>query len=188
MQKYAINTVFDTPVLLCTTKQHHMQCSILLDAVKNVNHQYSSIFPQLLPKYHSINHKIQSLPDFIFPKIFSLARFQLNPSSADEKKAIFLKKQHSAPSAFAIECQLCTSSFDHARNSSIRATLDSQCSNASSLHSHISSLLLLIYAGFGWVHTFYTHPLLLADSSASRAFSHHSLNSAAKIEVRSDDW
>jgi len=135
MQKIRDKYSFDIPVLFTTTEQHHMQCSIILDAVKNVNHQHSSIFPQSLPKYRSINHKIQSLPDFIFPKIFSLARFQLDPSSADEKKAIFLKKQHSAPSAFAIECQLCTSSFDHARNSSIRATLDSQCSNVSSLNS-----------------------------------------------------
>ena len=108
-------------------------------------HQY---FHNRCQKYRSVNHKIQSLPDFIFPKIYSLARFQHVPSSADEKKAIFLKKQHSAPSAFAIECQL-----PHARNSSILATLDSQCSNVtqfpiSFFSLRILVLIMLVLAGY----------------------------------------
>jgi len=35
---------------------------------------------------------------------------------------------------------------------------------------------------------FLYQPILIADSLASSASSHHWLNSAAKIEVRSDDW
>jgi len=93
----------------------------------NHNRQY---FHNRCQNIAQINHKIQSVPDFIFPKIYSLARFQHVPSSADEKKAIFLKKQHSAPSTFATECQL-----PHARNSSIHATLDSQRSNCLNVSS-----------------------------------------------------
>jgi len=135
--------IFDIPIYYGHSETCHKQCKRILDANKmsiNHNRQY---FYNRCQKYRSINHKIQSVPDFIFPKIYSLARFQHVPSSADEKKAIFLKKQHSAPSAFATECQL-----PHARNSSIHATLDSQCFHNFPHSPRYSLPLMLVLAGY----------------------------------------
>ena len=72
---------------------------------------------------------------FYIPENILLSSISTRSQLSRREKAIFLKKQHSTPSAFAIECQL-----PHARNSSIHATLDSQCSNVSSLNSPYSSI------------------------------------------------
>jgi len=139
MQKYAINIIFHIPakstttyIIIYSVQRYWMplkcQCSIFNSistiAAKNI--------AQFTTKYNScptLYSRKNVLPS-------SIQLNQLNSSSADEKKAILLKKQHSAPSAFAIECQLRTSSFDHARNSSIRATFVSQKSNCLNTFHH----------------------------------------------------
>jgi len=61
--------------------ENNIICSVQhqLDAIKTSIITFHQVFPQSLPKYHSIDKNIQSCPTLYFPK-------NVLPSSADEKR------------------------------------------------------------------------------------------------------
>jgi len=143
-QKYAINTFSDIPIYY--DHNEHIINSVnksWTPTKLSINHirQY---FHNRCQNIAHINHKIQFPVRFIFPKIYSLARSQHVPSSADEKRLSSSRNSTALPPHSLPNVNFHT----HATH---RFTQHFTRSVPTSLYS-ISHILR--QTGFGWVHAF----------------------------------
>jgi len=127
----------------------------ILDAIKNVNQQCSSIFPQSLPKYHSINRKTQFLPGLYIPENVLpssiLARSQLDPSSIPAQPT--RKRLSSSRNSTALPPHSLSNVNFALHRSVTHALIDSQQFNCLNTFHRLSSQfplssLLLVLAGY----------------------------------------